>query len=222
MSYDHAYQEFDIEKDGKIRHVQSPTATLKEKQREILVFLEAYQGLPVHPASFAYRADLSNPCEELANHHFGMSDMLAFDISSFFRSIKADHIFNMLRGAGIAYKQCSEITSLACFKGALAFGSPLSPMLSNCYLFAFDTYLGKFAKGENCLYTRYCDDIFLSHSTDFNSNQNPRIAIRRLMNCYNEGAIRLSTYGLSVNPVKTRYNPARILGIDVREFYVYN
>lgn len=106
-----------------------------------------------------------------AHTHTNKNLVLNIDIKDFFTSIK----FNRLVGFFIQnkYFELSEevaftIARIATFRenddvmGYLPQGSPCSPIISNLFTAMLDSRLVKLCKKNQCLYTRYADDITIS------------------------------------------------------------
>lgn len=105
------------------------------------------------------------------------------------------------------------ITSLLCYHGKLATGSPASPALSNLYMRSFDRRLEVWLKnqeiktGQSYIYTRYADDICISSD-------------KRIPEKVGEYVGKLlDIYGLEMNKDKTLYQSNKsknvITGINV-------
>ena len=68
----------------------------------------------------------------------------------------------MLESIGYTNEAAKVIISLCCYKGALAQGSPASPVLSNIAFKEVDKLLIDLSKKHNVKVTRYADDITFS------------------------------------------------------------
>lgn len=207
---------------AKIRELQIPSPRLKRTQKDKLKMLEHLDKLHVSNYAYAYRKGLKDPITHMLGR-LGADKIdrvqvhiMACDIRHFFSSIKQGYIYSMLRGTGMSNQLAGHIADLACYKGSLAVGSPLSPLLSNAFLNAFDEAIGSEVETKYLgTYARYCDDLFFSIEQDpweRGYNDNDRAIFQQILD---STAWRLGQYGLTLNKSKTRINPPKILGVEV-------
>lgn len=115
--------------------------------------------------SFAYQKGKS--VKECAECHKHSVSFLKFDIHKFFNSIDKKKLEKKLMKEfelDAIYEEQISIILDTCFReGKMPIGLITSPVLSDIYMKDFDV---EFAKeiGNNYIYTRYADDILISHS----------------------------------------------------------
>lgn len=126
--------------------------------------------------SFAYQRGKSvKKCAECHKHS---NSFLKFDIHKFFNSIEKKKLVKKLMQEfeldAIYEEQISIILDTCFSEGKMPIGLITSPVLSDIYMKDFD---GEFAKelGEQYIYTRYADDIMISHSDIISKEEELRI-----------------------------------------------
>lgn len=223
MSYNTSYTTTEItDKNGRKREINMPNPTLKAKQRAWLNRLKNNPHFLASSHSFAYREGLTNPCYQMVKAHSREGFrvfILCFDLKNFFRSVKENTVYQMVKGSGYSSEQARIVTALSCYNGSLAFGSPLSPILANLYLKPFDYEVANVAENYGLIYTRYSDDLFLSA---VNYGLPESYYFQHLIEGLKYSSIFANMYGLKINLEKIRFNPNSILGIDVAQLFGYN
>lgn len=151
-------------KAGDYRLVAQPAREVKAVQRAIVKFLSPL--LPVHDAATAYKVGSSIIMN--AERHSAARFLIKLDFRNFFPSIDASSISNLLRASidGIGSTEIDFIIGACLWWGdgrhALCIGAPSSPFLSNAVMYAFDSSVSEFSQQNECVYTRYSDDICIS------------------------------------------------------------
>ncbi|NML19057.1 reverse transcriptase family protein [Azohydromonas caseinilytica] len=146
---------------GKVkgaRRVQNPLPELKLVQRRILSLLAR-----VEMPEFCHGAKQGSSYRSNAKAHVDAKNVATFDLKSFFPSTSASRVFSFFRNT----LQCAPdvariLTKLCVCHGALATGSPVSPILAywaNCELFRV---LNRLAEENHLLMTVYIDDFTIS------------------------------------------------------------
>jgi hypothetical protein len=210
---------------GKLRTIYSPNAELLALQNQHAEQLVDY--ITQSDLCFSYVKGLANPCQKMLEYHYGgcyteygnvygldlarQVYSIKFDITNFFRSTRQSTVFNMLFGSfgsfgKFGYRQAGLISELTCYDGRLAFGSSLSPIISNGILNAIDHELEDYALWNSCKYSRYCDDMLITGYSLNSVTQGYLLASRLLY-----------MSGYKVNPAKTELNPNTVLGINIEE-----
>ena len=95
---------------------------------------------------------------------------LKIDISNFFDNCSESLIQRQLRTVYPFYHQPEIIDLLANFavlKDGLPQGTPLSPDLTNWIMIPFDTHFTAWCEKFGYVYTRYADDMLISHKEPF-------------------------------------------------------
>lgn len=145
--------------------------------------------------SFAYQKGKSvKACAECHKHSVSF---LKFDIHKFFNSIEKKKLVKKLMKEfeldTIYEEQVSIILDTSFVEGKMPIGLITSPILSDIYMKEFD---GEFASelGNCYIYTRYADDILISHSDII--SQEEELRIKSLLK------EKLSTLGLILNEKK--------------------
>lgn len=153
------YSEWDVPKrSGKLRHVEHPKRPLKLVQARVARLLmriapPAFLMCPVRGRSFVDNARLHAKNEEVRS----------LDIRDYFPNTKSRRVFWFFRKR----MECSEdvsgcLTALCTFKGHLATGSPVSPILS--YFAHVDMWerIDAISRSADCSLSIYIDDLSLS------------------------------------------------------------
>lgn len=173
---DVTYNHFTIpKKTGGVRQINEPNESLKKYQREIVKCLVQGAVPRCHTAAFAYCKDRSVVhCRR--KHQFNNSNwFLHLDIKDFFGSLSPDFVYRMLKLI-YPYSDLSE-AQFGTVKGHLDYcfldnglpqGATSSPSISNTCMIPIDCELNKALRTKGFVYTRYADDIEISHRKHFN------------------------------------------------------
>ncbi|MEZ8820410.1 retron St85 family RNA-directed DNA polymerase [Vibrio sp. 10N.261.55.B8] len=148
------------------RVIAQPSKELKEYQRKYL----GLQQLPIHEAAMAYREGMSIKQNAIA--HKNNPYLLKLDLENFFNSI-SDKLFWQVWESiqplpSIQDKQTLENLLFWCPSkttgGALvlSIGAPSSPLVSNFFMYQFDSVISKICLERGIAYTRYADDLTFS------------------------------------------------------------
>lgn len=165
-----AYTTFEIsKKKGGKRTIEAPDEDLKEVQRRLNYYLNAYY-LMIKPASvFGF---VIQPKEngrycaiaENARPHVGKKQVLNIDIKDFFPAIKAGRVKALFTSEIFGYNEhlATLLALLVTHKGALPVGAPTSPAIANFICYPLDMELMQFCSDHGLTYTRYADDLTFS------------------------------------------------------------
>lgn len=171
------YETFYIPKrSGGLRKIDAPNEELKCALREVKCFLEDNLDLKYHTSAFAYIKG-RNTIAAVKKHQSNASRwFLKTDFSNFFGSTTKEFVLKMF---GMIYpmnkildqkymrEKFEKILDLCFLNGGLPQGTPVSPTITNIMMIPIDHALfNKFNK-DNFIYTRYADDIIVSHRYDF-------------------------------------------------------
>jgi len=217
------YNVFTIPKaSGKPRVIHSPNPVLKFIQRRIDQVI--LKKLPLLNCVGAYVTGKS--CRDTAIQHVGQGVRIAMDLKDFFPSHSRACVRNYLKTVGYSHFVSGILADL-CTAGfdidtqtgtrkrhAVPQGSPASPSL--CNLIAQES-LDKQVLAElgphGWTYTRYSDDLSLSHPDDL-TNQEVDYVIQRMRQL-------IEAAGYRTNPQKTkvqrRWRRQKMLGMVVNE-----
>lgn len=168
---DNYYLSFAIKKsNGKTRWISAPQGILKNLQYSILYNI-LYKFKP-HRAATGFIKNKSVKDGALA--HLGNKSILSMDIEDFFPSV---HYYVVEGMSKILLKRMEqyhpdlvllktnskEMASLLTLQESLPQGSPASPAMANLVFKSIDNQITSIAQSNNCVYTRYADDISISH-----------------------------------------------------------
>ena len=209
-----AYRVFRVRKaNGRgWRELLEPNPELKEKQRNILMWLMAHK---VRPSPYCHAFVKRRSIITNASLHTGKKVIVRIDIQNFFPSITKKQVIWALRKEGIKSKDAEDIAEICTINEYLPQGSPVSPLLSNLAFKEADYRLAGLARKwkqgnpEQVTYSRYADDLIFS--SDFS----------RLNLIIHPVKSILEEYGFQINPEKTkvlRYsNRQSVTGIVVNK-----
>ena len=201
------YVDFTIpKKTGGVRKISAPVKPLKEVQSAINTLLQLIFTPDEHATGFV----LGKSVKDNALIHVGQTCIFNTDLENFFPSItkkmvrralhtELGHILNSNDVINTICRLCTVPNSYGI--EVLPQGAPTSPILSNIVLAGLDRDMAKLADRMECKYSRYADDITLSHSKPV-----------RKMSSYLQSKIHriILKYGLKVNEIKTKtYVPGR-------------
>lgn len=175
---------------GGVRPISAPEPILMEVQEWILK--NVLEGLPSHPASYAYRRKTS--IVQCATQHQGAQWMLKMDLHDFFGTVNEPSVYRVFRRLGyrklVAFElarittragtarsaswlaQVAAIPSYAVNEiGVLPQGAPTSGALANAAASHLDNYLQGLALSHRLTYTRYSDDLVFSGRSGFRRSE---------------------------------------------------
>ncbi|EPL3170453.1 reverse transcriptase family protein [Serratia marcescens] len=183
------YKKFSIRKrSGGRRFIHVPSPKLMHTQRWISEHI--LKGLPVHPASHAFRK--GNSIKKCASRHCGAKWLIKIDIADFFSSVSEIQVYRIFRALKYQPLVAFELTRLCTVGtsdlsprtefpqwrtnkfneaiplyhqtvlGYLPQGAPTSPFLANLVMKKCDSALNNLAKKNGLVYTRYSDDLSFS------------------------------------------------------------
>ena len=171
------YQRFDIQRNGKTRHLAVPKDAFRD-------FLEAYVlplvlSAKVHPACHGGEKGWS--VERSLGTHLPLVSAVSFDMSDAYQQATINYVFDFFydnlpdsKGnakrdlAGLLASACTVVSSTpeekrkGAFEAWLPQGSPLSTALFNRMMRPVDEALGRQARKKGMRYSRWIDDFVLS------------------------------------------------------------
>lgn len=161
-----------------------------------------------------------------AEVHAGSYGLLSEDIKNFFPQVSFKSVFEAFKYLYKMSPEVAEVAALLCTKdGHLVQGSPVSGSLANVIFYAKEPLLVDSLKRLGFRYTRYYDDVHISHETDdFSRNigelrtkvygvilsqglQPHRTAKK---SHYANGSRRMSVHGIVTNNEKIKPNPKKV------------
>jgi hypothetical protein len=162
------YHIVEVEKKGTTekRKCYAPCYTLKQLQKKLLETLES--KTQPHEAAHGFRKGHSNAtaAKTVAKSiKTGKYTLINQDLKSAFPTMKAKQVRRIFREIGFNTWQVHIAAKISCYRGELATGSPLSPMLLNIELIQLDEKLAAIAKRTSGSYVRYADDLSLCINT---------------------------------------------------------
>lgn len=164
------YTTFRIPKrNGTYRLIDAPSDRLKTVQRELYGVLSRF--LKPHPSAVGFIPGI--PIEEGAKRHLGNRAVIGLDLLDFFPSITFYHVMKVTYifanawtgfvGEPLSQQEFRLLCLLLTLRGRLPQGAPTSPLIANMALYMADEEISHKAKTLGLTYTRYADDITLSH-----------------------------------------------------------
>ncbi|WP_200542959.1 reverse transcriptase domain-containing protein [Erysipelothrix sp. strain 2 (EsS2-7-Brazil)] len=178
-----------IKKKKRIFYIPSPQ--LKIIQLHLIKIV--LEGFEVSSHAHAYIKNKS--IKTNVNCHIGNTFFFQTDIKSFFPSIKANHIKNVLsKDDSISKDDIGLILSAVVPFESLDLGSPTSPIISNIIMLEFDQKIESLIQEnyKGAIYTRYSDDITIS-------SKQPILGIDKIVDK------TLEEFGFEINKSKTKY-----------------
>lgn len=175
------YSTFFIPKrSGGLRRIDAPNSELKEALRELSSIFTDEFGALYHTSAFAYvkgRSTMDSARKHVQNQSHWY---LKMDFSNFFGSTtlafvmeQLSHIFPFSELVKLPDgKEVLEKALDLCFlNGGLPQGTPISPMLTNLMMIPFDHTIANILWSKGFAYTRYADDLTISHRYSFKANE---------------------------------------------------
>lgn len=192
------YRVFRIRKRGKnkgVRTIHNPDVRLKNIQR---VFLGRFLSrIPFEEHVGAYVPDRG--CAYTCAQHTKKSIIMSMDIKDFFPSVKRYMIRNVFKSYGYNHEVSSLMAQLVCYKNFVPQGAPTSGTVANMVAantFDRDIIAGIASVDPGWVYTRYSDDIDISHN-DFQDRDAQQMVVDTVKKS-------LSRHGFTMNEEKLR------------------
>lgn len=152
------YRLFTIPKGRTVRYIQAPKVSLKIIQKWIGHYLAKAICFPEYVVGFVPgRSAISG-----ASKHCGAEWVFSSDVKDFFQTTRANLVASSLESIGYSPYAAKLISKLTCLDGALAQGSPASPVISNLCFGLVDSAIFNYCSYHQLTYTRYADDIVIS------------------------------------------------------------
>lgn len=210
------YKIFTIPKaNGKKRVIHNPSRVLKFIQRMIVARI--IQPQPLLPCVGAYVEGRS--CKDAADRHVGHAVRIGLDLKDFFPTHSRGRVrwffHNYFHYSSyVAGLLADLLTAPFGTKHKVPQGSPASPAL--CNLMAqesLDKPILKYLEDSGWVYTRYSDDLTLSHPDD-----KPRSDVNTLIKDI-RGLIRAAGYKTNTKKTKIqrRWRRQKMLGMVINE-----
>lgn len=196
----HTYKTYKIpKKSSGFRTIAQPARETKILQNWLINNI--FKDLPISESASAYKKGAS--IKKNASYHKSSRYLLKMDFKNFFESIDIEmikkHLISSLdlspMDASVVARICTIDTQFS-QNYHLSIGAPSSPVLSNSFLFNFDLEAEKWCQQNNCNYTRYADDIFISTNTKYKTKAAEEF-IEELVNKH--------LPGLNINRKKTKH-----------------
>jgi len=196
-----------------MRSIQNPADSMKSVQKNLLVrFLEP---LPMSKHVGAYV--LGRSCKDTAAQHVGKGVIISLDIKDFFPSVRQSVIKRFFNEEiGYNYPVSSLLAALVTYKNFVPQGAPTSGAIANIIAdYTFDRKILSDLRllDEGWTYTRYSDDIDISHP-----EEQPVEVVEEIISSVGN---HLRRSGFQLNEEKTKLEPywkqQRVLGMVVNE-----
>ena len=157
------YRVFKIKKGKKIRQIQAPKIGLKVIQK----WLTEHLSKTVQLEECAYGFVPGKSYVHAAKKHLNAKWIYSVDIENFFQTTSILKVKEVFLKLGYCEKGAKIVSTLCCYNGYLAQGSPASPVLSNLIFTNLDKIISVEAEKLGITYTRYADDLVFSGKEEF-------------------------------------------------------
>ena len=147
---------------GGYRRIEAPRRFLKLIQKWIYINILSTRQLPPVITGFVRGKNIFSNAEP----HKPNKNLMVIDIKDFFPSVTYQEVYKVFKSFGFQRKVTTLLTGLCTYNG-LPQGAPTSPVIANLAFNPVDLALQDLAKGWDCNYTRYADDIAFSGNTTF-------------------------------------------------------
>ena len=169
------YRAFSIPKSsGGRREILAPNRQLKELQQRLNVFLQCVylNHCPNSVHGFTTRSSQGGSPRGIVSNaemHIGKNYLLNLDLADFFHSISSCRVRNLFKSPPFSFEEelATCLTLLCCYEKKLPMGCPTSPVISNMICYPLDGALTDHCNANECVYTRYADDISISSNNPF-------------------------------------------------------
>ncbi|NEX00462.1 Reverse transcriptase (RNA-dependent DNA polymerase) [Pseudobutyrivibrio sp. NOR37] len=177
---------YNIDKTSELYRIHN---NLKKQYLDRIYISDAAYGFVKKRSYYDYLVPHLN---KYKNRHY-----MRIDISSFFDSIKSEHIENAF---GFILKECKDrdyiierLKEIFLYNGTLAQGTPIAPAVSNIVFRELDIRIEKYCNKRKVVYTRYADDLLFSSDDNTVMRKDFYRGIRKI----------LGSRGFNINEDKT-------------------
>lgn len=152
------YSVYSIRSGSKTRRIQAPRVAIKIIQKWFGFYFSRAIKLPPSVVGFVPGRSFI----DAATKHCEKDWIYCTDISNFFQTTSQSLVVERLMKFGYTESASRLLADLNCLSGALAQGSPASPVLANIAMQLVDNQLIHMAADIGATFTRYADDIVIS------------------------------------------------------------
>jgi len=214
------YFSFSIpKKSGGFREIRSPHPVLKDLQQKLNeILLNVYvPAIPVF--SFLKDRNIVQNARLHQNQKWGFN----LDLKDFFTTINFGRVRGLFMSEPYSLPDTVStfLAQLCCIDNQLPQGAPTSPMISNMICAKMDRQLLRFAREHNCQYSRYADDISISHHLKTFPDQ---VAVKNKQGIQVGRQLKeiIEENGFTINQQKLRLQPwvsrQEVTGLTVNQF----
>jgi len=202
---------------GGFREIETPVSILKEIQRKLSYYLQAWYYEHQTTSSYGYiicpkkKKSLKNIVGN-ARLHLGNPYMMQMDFDDFFHHIRIRDVYGIFRSTAFNFSEETSCTlaKVCTYNGRLPMGAPTSPVLSNIYVIELDKKIEKWAAIKSVIFSRFVDDLtFSSKERPFTEND------------YNEILDITNYFHLQLNPKKVKllgpFDSKTVTGLTLNE-----
>ena len=158
INLNYQYHRFQINNGKKIRTINAPSIKLKSRQRWILRNILSGITIPSYIHGFIKGKSIKTNAES----HIGQKEILCLDLKDFFPSIAFESVVNVFLELGYSGAVATRLAQICTCRKVLPQGGVTSPMIANIVALKMDYKLYDFARENDCVYTRYADDLTFS------------------------------------------------------------
>ena len=190
---------------GGLRRIDEPNPALMAALRDLKSIFETRCRALYHTSAFAYVKGRST-LDSIKKHQQNQSRwFLKTDFSNFFGSTTFEftvRMFSMIFPFSEVMKdklgaqQLQKALSLCFLNEGLPQGTPISPTITNLMMIPIDHALVNGLRANKFVYTRYADDILVSHRFAFDHRKTVE---------YIDGVLASFNAPFRIKPQKTRY-----------------
>ena len=156
------YVSFKIKKkDGNLREINAPCASLKIMQRWILQNILYKVRVSQYSIGFIKNGK-GSPLVLCAERHKNNLYILKMDLKDFYPSICRAKVYNQFLQLGYNTYAANLITNICILDGKLPQGAVTSPYLASLVCYKMDVRIAAYCNKRDIVYTRYADDLTFS------------------------------------------------------------
>ncbi|WP_227724695.1 reverse transcriptase family protein [Yersinia proxima] len=214
---DTSYTEFDIDSNGKDRHVYEPKFNLKKLQKRINSRIFEQVNFPSYLHGGIRDVNIRRDYVENARLHSKtkVNSLINLDIKSFYDNIKRDKVYNIYKYFfRFTDPVCEILTILTTYKNKVPQGACTSSYLANLVFYNSEYQVVSALRCKGITYTRLLDDVTLS-SKKILSETTISNSIKSVISMFTKHGLKQNKKKMKIESIQNKKDGFQVTGLWV-------